>query len=114
MNIRNFTQLDKILQIIPAEDLHKIFSLLGWAQIIAYSKDPERTVELTQAGDIVAKFDDETLKDCLKRAPGAKKVALLKKLMAGDFIPWLKRRYGMVIFHLLKRIKYLAAYGKKL
>ncbi len=82
MNIRNFTQLDKILQIIPAEDLHKIFSLLDWAQIIAYSKDPEKTVELTKAGDVIAKFDDEVIKDALKRTPGNKsKVYWIKTMV---------------------------------
>ena len=92
-NIRNFNQLEKILKVIPVEDLHKLFDPLEWSQIIAYSKDPERTVELTQAQDIIAEFDDETLKDCLKRAPGAKKVALLKIFKKYNNSPMLEKYY---------------------
>ena len=92
-NIRNFNQLEKILKVIPIEDLHKLFGPLEWSQIIAYSKDPEKTVELTQAGDVIAKFDDETLKDCLKRAPGAKKVNLLKIFKKYNNSPMLEKYY---------------------
>jgi hypothetical protein len=92
-NIRNFNQLEKILKVIPIEDLHKLFGPLEWSQIIAYSKDPKKTVELTQAGDIIAKFDDETLKDCLKRAPGAKKVDLLKIFKKYNNSPMLEKYY---------------------
>ena len=94
MNIRNFNQLDKILQTIPAKDLHKIFSLSDWAQIIAYSKDPEKTVELTKAGDVIAKFDDEIIKDTLKRTPkGNKKVAVLKIFKQYNNSPILDKYY---------------------
>jgi hypothetical protein len=92
-NIRNFNQLEKILKVIPVEDLHKLFDPLEWSQIIAYSKDPERTVELTQAQDIIAEFDDETLKDCLKRAPGAKKINLLKIFKKYNNSPMLEKYY---------------------
>jgi len=92
-NIRNFNQLEKILKVIPIEDLHKLFGPLEWSQIIAYSKDPERTIELTQAQDIIAEFDDETLKDCLKRAPGAKKVNLLKIFKKYNNSPMLEKYY---------------------
>jgi len=92
-NIRNFNQLDKILQIVPAEDLHKIFSLLDWAQIIAYSKDPEKTVELTKAGDVIAKFNDEVIKDTLKRASGDKKITILKIFKKYNNSPTLEKYY---------------------
>jgi len=92
-NMRNFNQLEKILKVIPIEDLHKLFSPLEWSQIIAYSKDPEKTIELTQAGDIIAKFNDDVLKDCLKRAPGAKKVNLLKIFKKYNNSPMLEKYY---------------------
>jgi hypothetical protein len=92
-NIRNFNQLGKILKVIPTSELKPLFTLSDWSQIYAYSKDPIKTVEMTNSGDVISKFDDELIKDCLKRAPGEKKKQLLKIFKTYNKSPMLDKYY---------------------